>query len=263
MKIPLLQGRLLDADDRSGTVSAMVINSTTAKRYWPNDDALGHRITFDNPATKDSVWYTIVGVVGDTARAGADQPVFTESYLPLAQNASRRMQVLIRGTETQKALEAAVKDLDPNQPIVHFASLDAALGEQTALRRFTTFLLAMFAGTALLITGVGIFGLISYLVVQREQEFGVRFALGARPLNVLSLVASRVSLLACVGLILGTIGSLALSRLLSSMLFEVRRLDTLSYAVAAGTLLVICFIAALSPALRASRTNPLIAMRAE
>jgi ABC-type antimicrobial peptide transport system permease subunit len=201
--------------------------------------------------------------VGDTTRAGADQPVFTESYVPLAQNASRGMQIVIRGSNARTALATAVKELDPNQPIVHFSSLEGALGEQTALRRFTTFLLALFAVTALLITGVGLFGLISYLVIQRQQEFGIRFALGARPANVLSLVASRVMLMAAAGLGLGAFGAFSLSSLLNSMLFAVGRFDAASYIAAAAALLVICFFAAISPALRATRTDPLIAMRAE
>ena len=263
MKIPLLHGRLLSEDDRTGAVPAMLINNSTAKRYWPDANPIGHRITFDKPVTQKSVWYTIVGVVGDTTRAGADQAVFTESYVPLAQNASRKMEILMRGSSARRALESAVKEQDPNQPIVHFASLDVALGAQTALRRFTTFLLALFAVTALLITGVGLFGLISYLVIQRQQEFGIRFALGARPANILSLVASRVILMAAVGLAVGTLGAFSLSTLLNSMLFGIGRFDAGSYLVAAGALLVISFIAAISPALRATRTDPLIAMRAE
>jgi putative ABC transport system permease protein len=263
MKIPLLRGRLMDGNDRTGTLPAMLINETTAKRYWPNANPLGHRITFDKPVTPKSVWYTIVGVVGDTTRAGADQPVFTESYVLLAQNPSRKMEVLTRGSSAHSALDAAVKELDPNEPVVHFASLDAALGEQIALRRFTTSLLTLFAVTALLITGVGLFGLISYLVIQRQQEFGIRYALGARAVNVLSLVASRVMLMATVGLVLGTLGAFSLSNLLNTMLFGVGRLDAGSYLAAAGALLFICFSAAISPALRAIHVDPLIAMRAE
>jgi putative ABC transport system permease protein len=263
MKIPLLRGRLFDATDRNGALPAMLINDTTAKHYWPNADPLGHRITFDNPVTKESVWYTVVGVVGDTTRAGADQPVFTESYVPLAQNGSRRMQILLRGSNTRSALESAVKALDSNQPIVHFTSLEAAVGEQTSLRRFTTFLLAIFAAAALVITGVGLFGVISYLVIQRQQEFGIRFALGAGQANVLWLVTTRIMVMALVGVALGTLGSFALSGLFNSMLFGVKRFDAASYLAATGALLLICFIAAVSPALRAARTDPMIAMRAE
>lgn len=263
MKIPLRRGRLLDQNDRTGALPAMLINETMAKRYWPGADPLGHRITFDKPVTQKSLWYTIVGVVGDTTRAGADQPVFTESYVPLAQNASRKMVILVRGSSAHNALEAAVKQLDPDQPIMHFTGLEVALGEQTALRRFTTFLLGLFAVTALLITGVGLFGLISYLVIQRQQEFGIRLALGARPANVLFLVASRVMLMAAVGLVLGTLGSFGFSSLLNSMLFGVRRFDAGSYLAGAGALLFICFIAAVSPAIRATNVDPVIAMRAE
>jgi putative ABC transport system permease protein len=263
MKVPLLRGRWFDRSDRTGALPAMLINETAAKRYWPTESPLGHRITFDKPVTQKSVWYTVVGVVGDTIRAGADQPVFTESYVPLGQNASRKMQILVRGSSARSALEAAVKELDADQPVMHFAGLEVALREQTALRRFTTFLLGLFAVTALLITGVGLFGLISYLVIQRKQEFGIRFALGARPANVISLVASRVMLMAAIGLGLGTAGSFLFSSLLNSMLFGVKRFDLGSYLAGAAALLFICFIAALSPAVRATRVDPVIAMRTE
>ena len=123
--------------------------------------------------------------------------------------------------------------------------------------------MSLFAVTALLVTGVGLFGLISYLVIQRQQEFGIRFALGARRGNVLVLLAFRVFAMAGVGLALGMVGSFGLSSLLNSMLFGVRRFDPASYVAAASVLLVICVIAAISPAVRAARTSPLIAMRAE
>jgi predicted lysophospholipase L1 biosynthesis ABC-type transport system permease subunit len=240
-----------------------LINETAAKRHWPSENPLGHRITFDKPVTQKSAWYMVVGVVGDTTRAGADQPVFTESYLPLAQNASRKMEILLRGSGARSALEAAAKELDPDQPIMHFAGLEAALDEQTSLRRFTTALLGLFAVTALLITGVGLFGLISYLVIQRQQEFGIRFALGARPADVISLVASKVMLMAAVGLGLGTVGSFGFSSLLNSMLFGVKRFDAGSYFAGAAALLFICFLAAISPVIKATRVDPVLAMRTE
>jgi predicted permease len=263
MKIPLLRGRFFDARDRAASLPVVIINNTTAVRYWPNIDPLGKRITFGDPDKRGPRWYTIVGVVGDTSRAGPDRPVFTESYVPLAQGPSRGMQILIGGNGARAALLAAVHSLDPDQPIARFGSLDTALGNQVASRRFTTFLLTLFAFTALAVTGVGLYGLISYLVTQRRQEFGIRAALGAQPGDVLRIVVSRVGLMAAFGLAFGTLGALSVTRLLDSLLFGVTHFDAGSYLAAAAGLLLVCLTAAISPAIRAVRTDPLTALRAE
>jgi putative ABC transport system permease protein len=263
MKIQLLRGRFFDSRDRADSLPVIIINNTAALRYWPHADAVGKRITFDSPGKPGLRWHTIVGVVGDTSRAGPDQPVFTESYSPLAQEPSRSMQILIRGVGARAALLAAVHSLDSGQPIARFAGLDTALGGQMASRRFTTFLLTLFAITALAVTGVGLYGLISYLVTQRRREFGVRVALGARPGDVLRIVVSRVGLMAAYGLVLGTLGALGVTRLLDGLLFGVTRFDAGSYLAAAAGLLLVSLAAAISPAVRAIRTNPLTALRAE
>ena len=263
MKIPLLRGRLFDEQDRADTVPVVIVNRTTADYYWPNGEPLGKRITFEDPNNAKARWYTIVGVVADTKRAGADRPVFTESYYPLAQDPSLDMEIVLRGSGTRAALEAAVHAVDPGQPVARFVSLDAALGEQMASRRFTTFLLSLFAATALLITGVGLYGLVSYLVTQRRREFGIRVALGAQPRTVLWIVVSQVGRLAAYGLIAGTLGTLGLGRLIESLLFGITRFDPGSYFAGAAGLLVIALAAAASPALRAVRTSPMMSLRAE
>jgi putative ABC transport system permease protein len=263
MRIPLLRGRFFDAHDRAGSLLVIIINHATAVRYWPGEDPIGKRITFGDPGNMDALWYTIVGVVGDTSRAGPDHAVLTESYGPIAQGASRSMAILIRGSGARSALQAAVRSLDPDQPVARFGSLDAAVGEQVASRRFTTFLLTLFALTALAVTGVGLYGLISYLVTQRRQEFGVRMALGARAGDVLGIVVSRVGLMAGVGIGLGGLGALGVSRLLEALLFGVTRFDPGSYLGAAALLVGVAMIAAVSPAIRAVRTEPAVALRTE
>jgi putative ABC transport system permease protein len=263
MKIPLLRGRFFDDHDRADSLPVIIVNQTMADRYWPHGDPLGKRITFGPPNQPDARWYSIVGVVADTRRAGADRPVFTESYGPFAQGPSRTVQIVFRGSATRAALQDAIHAVDPGQPISRFASLDAALGEQLASRRFTTFLLSLFAATALVITAVGLYGLVSYLVTQRRREFGIRVALGAQPRSVLWSVLSGAGLLAAYGLIGGTVGTLVLGRLLDSLLFGVTRFDPGSYLAAAAGLLLIAFVAALSPAVRAVRTSPMISLRAE
>jgi putative ABC transport system permease protein len=267
MGIPLLRGRFFDSHDRADSPPVILINETTARRYWRNADPLGKRLTFGDPDAQGVSWYTIVGVVADTQRAGADQPVFTESYGPLAQGSNRAMQVLIRGRKetgaSKAALVAALRELDPQLPVAKFSSLDAALGDQVASRRFTTFLLTLFAGAALLIAGVGIYGLISYLVAQRRQEFGVRVALGAQTSDVLRIVVGRVAAMALLGLVLGTTAALLLTKGIESLLFGVTRFDPGSYLAAGAGLLLVCVAAAIPPAVQAIRVDPLTALRAE
>jgi putative ABC transport system permease protein len=263
MKIPLLRGRFFDEGDRADTVPVIMVNRTTADHYWPNGVPLGKRITFEDPNNAKARWYTIVGVVADTRRAGADRPVFTESYHPLAQEPSITMQIVIRGSGARAALQAALHAVDPGQTVDRFVSLDAALGDQLASRRFTTFLLSLFAASALVITGVGLYGLVSYLVTQRSREFGVRVALGAQPRTILWIVVSQVGRLAACGLIAGTVGALGLGRLIDSLLFGVTRFDPGSYFAAAAGLLLIALAAALSPAVRAVGTSPMTSLRGE
>lgn len=263
MKIPLLRGRFFDDRDRADTVPVIIINQAAAARYWPNGDPMGKRITFDAPNNPTARWCTIVGVVADTRRAGADRPVFTESYYPFGQGPSHTMQILIRGSGARAALQAAIHTVDPGQPITRFASLDAALSEEMASRRFTTFLLSLFAATALVITGVGLYGLVSYLVTQRRREFGIRVALGAQPRTVLWIVVSQVGRLAAYGLVAGALGAFGLGRLIDSLLFGVTRFDPGSYFTAAAGLLLIALAAVASPAIRAVRTSPMISLRAE
>jgi predicted permease len=263
MMIPRIRGRFFDDHDRADSVPVVIVNQTMADHYWPNGDPLEKRITFDAPNQPTARWYTIVGVVADTRRAGADRPVFTESYDAFAQGPSRTMQIVIRGSGARAALQGAIHAVDSGQPVARFASLDAALGEQMASRRFTTFLLSLFAATALVITGVGLYGLVSYLVTQRRKEFGIRVALGAQPRNILWIVVSQVGRLAAYGLIAGALGALGLGRLIDSLLFGVTRFDPGSYFAAAAGLLLIALAAALSPAVRAVGTSPMISLRAE
>src|SRR5271165_109280 len=267
MKIPLLKGRFFDEHDRAGSPAVAIINETTARKYWPKGDPIGQRFTFGERSGANVQWTTIVGVVADSRRAGVEQPVFTESYSPLAQSPSRAMSILIRASrnigDAKAALQAAVRQVDPQQPIATFTSMGTALGDREATRRFTTFLLTLFAGAALAIASVGIYGLISYLVAQRRQEFGVRVALGAQPGDLLRIVIGRLMALAALGLGLGLIGALILTRGLESFLFEVTRFDAGSYIVASVVLLLVCLAAAASPAVRATRADPLAALRAE
>lgn len=264
MKIPLLKGRFFNAQDHAKSPPVAIVNATTAHRYWPGEDPVGKRFTYGDSGPR-AQWLTIVGVVADTRRAGVDQPVFTESYTPLAQSPSLGMQILVRASPgaARTAIAGALHELDREQPLGSVISLQTALGDRVASRRFTTLLMMLFAATALTIAGVGIYGLISYLVTQRRQEFGVRVALGAQAADVMRLVVGGVMAMAGVGLALGLAGALLLSRGLEGLLFGIGRFDPRSYAVAAAGLLLVCLAAAVSPVVRALRVDPLTALREE
>jgi putative ABC transport system permease protein len=264
MKIPLLKGRLFDSRDRADSMPVAIINASTANRYWPDRDPIGQRFTYGRGGS-DASWLTIVGVVADTRRAGIDRPVFTESYLPLSQQPERMLQVVVRSTmnaaDVRKALTAAVHELDRDQPLASFGTLDNALNERTAARRFVVFLLSLFAVTAVTIAGVGIYGLIAYLVAQRRQELGVRIALGATPADVAGLVLGNVMAIAGIGLVAGGVSAWMFSRALEGLLFGVGRLDAASYVAAAIGVTLTSLISAIVPTVLALRIDPIIALR--
>jgi putative ABC transport system permease protein len=264
LKIPLLKGRLFDSRDRADSMPVAIINATTANRYWPDRDPIGQRFTYGRGGS-NATWLTIVGVVADTRRAGIDHAVFTESYLPMSQQPERMLQVVVRSTlnttDVRKALTAALHELDRDQPLASFGTLDNSLNERTAARRFVVFLLSLFALTAVTIAGVGIYGLIAYLVAQRRHELGVRVALGATPGDVARLVLGNVMAIAGSGLVVGGFSAWMFSRSLEGLLFGVGRLDAASYVAAAIAVALTSLISAMVPTALALRIDPIIALR--
>jgi predicted permease len=264
MKIPLIKGRLFDSRDRTDSIPVAIINASTANLYWPDRDPIGQRFAYGS-GTPNATMYTIVGVVADTRRAGIDRPVFTESYLPLSQQPDRMLQVVVRSklnaADLRRALTAAVRELDRDQPLVSFGTLDNALNDRTAARRFVVFLLSLFAATAVTIAGVGIYCLIANLVAQRRQELGVRVALGATPGDVARLVLGNVMAIAGTGLVVGGFSAWMFSRALEGLLFGIGRLDTASYVAAAIAVTLTSLVSAIVPTALALRIDPIIALR--
>jgi ABC-type antimicrobial peptide transport system permease subunit len=183
----------------------------------------------------------------------------------MSQQSERMLQVVVRSRltteQTRNAITAAVRELDPNQPLAAFGSLENALQEKSASRRFVTLLLSLFAVTAVAISGVGIYGLITYLVAQRQREFGMRVALGARPGAVARLVLRQVVVMAIAGLCAGAIGAWSFSRALETLLFGIHRLDPVSYVAGALAVMLTCIVAAIVPTIAAIRVDPIIALR--
>jgi putative ABC transport system permease protein len=265
LQIPLLRGRYFSDSDSATSPRVAIINQTTARTHWPHDDPLGKRFKFGNP-DDDLPWLTVVGVVGDTRRAGIDHPVFTESYQPHTQD-PRSMTVLVRtdGEPSQlvSALRAAVRKLDHDVALAQVAPLDVLIDDQIAPRRFNTWLLTAFGVAAVALTAIGLYGLLAYLVALRRHEMAVRLSIGATPRHLLGLIVRDVSAVVGIGTSLGLAGGLAAAASMRGLLFGIAPSDPVSHAVTLIMLGIVGVAAACIPLRRAMRIDPAIALRIE
>ena len=267
LRIPLRRGRLFTSADGPATQRVVVVNESLARRFFPDEDALGKRVTYDDPADAQARWLTIVGIVADTRRGGVDREPRAEVYYPFTQLPDRRMYVLVRTSGDPLALgrpaQAQVWAIDSNQPTASVRSVEAILADAQANRRFTTLLLGLFSIVALALAAIGIYGVIAYSTAQRVQEIGIRMALGASRTNVLTSVVKEAVMIGVVGLALGMAAALALTRFLSGLLFGVGARDPMTFIALSLGLLLVAVLAALIPATRAVRVNPLVALRGD
>jgi putative ABC transport system permease protein len=275
MGIELVRGRTFTATDRRGAPLVMVINETLAREAFPGQDAVGKRIACCEPGPDGSPnWKEIVGVVKDVYANGLDQTPEPEFYLPMVQApvaawswTDRTMTVAVRArTEAiplMAPLRRAIAEVDPGLPLYNLGTMQGRLTESLAQSRFSTTLLTVFGAIALILAAIGVYGVISYGVTQRSQEIGIRMALGARRADVLGMVVRHGALLAGIGLAVGLAGALILSRLLSSLLFQVSPTDPPTFAVGMVVLSAVAVLAAALPARRAARTDPMVALRNE
>ena len=265
LQISLLRGRVFSDGDRADGQRVAIINETAAKTHWPNEDPLGKRFKFGVPGD-DAPWLTVVGVVADTRRAGIDHPAFTESYQPYTQN-PRSMIALIRTTgeptAIAPALRAIVRELDQDQPLARVAPLDDWIDNQTAARRFNTWLLGAFGAAAIALTAVGLYSLLAYLVALRRHEMAVRLAIGGTPNQVLGLIVRHVSWLVGIGLSLGLAGALAAAQSMRGLLFGIEPWDPLSQTATIALLGAVAVAAAWIPARCAMRVDPAMVLRME
>jgi putative ABC transport system permease protein len=264
MGIRLLEGRLFDARDVDGAPPAIIVNQTMARTYYGNESAIGHRI---RPGFQDP-WRTIVGVVEDVKNAALDKPAGTEIFLPEHQGIPvRSIYLAVRTAGDPHSLiapvRAAVRDIDPSLPIAQVRTMDEVLAGARSRPRFLTTLLGLFSFTALLLAAVGLYGVISYSVTRRMTEFGIRMAMGAKSSDVLSLVLSQGLKLAAVGVAAGALGALALTRLISGLLYGVSSFDPITFCAMALLLGAVTVAACIIPARRATKVDPLIALRYE
>lgn len=264
MGIPLLQGRSFTDQDRPETPLVALINQTMAREYWPHHEAIGKRFLWGDRT------FTVVGVVGDVKLSGLDAdvgPVIYMSTFQVESGISFQAVFAIRTEGEPKALIPAVRSQiwasDKELPVYDVVEMNAVLAESLAQRRFTMFLLAGFAAIALLMAAVGIYGVIAYSVAQRTREMGVRIALGASSARVLSMVIMESSRLVFVGIVAGSLAALLLARSMTSLLFGVRPFDGTSFTVAVLLLGAVALLAAYIPARRATKVDPMIALRYE
>ena len=266
MGIPLLSGRTITPQDVADGPQVALVNEAVVRRYFPNEDPLGKRFKFGDPEDQ-APWITIVGVVKDVRRQGLDTAARIASYLPHRQRPARSLEVVIRAAGEPLALAGAARDtirsLDRDLPITNLRTMSDVLSETSAQRRFNMLLLGLFAGVALLLAAVGIYGVMAYAVTQRTHEIGIRMALGARPRDVLSLVLKQGLGLALAGVALGLGGAFALTRLMASLLYEVSATDPLTFAAVALLLVGVASLASYLPARRATKVDPMIALRYE
>ncbi len=272
MRVPLRSGRAFDDHDRVGAPGALIINETLARAVWPDGNALGQRVLMGGGGI-DSVWRTVVGIVGDVKHRGLDAEPRPEMYMPEAQwpagtgTAPRSLYLAIRTSGDPALLagplRATLASIDPDVPLAEIQPMHDAVGAWAAQRKLTMLIVTLFAALALGLGAVGIYGVMAHLVVQRSREIGIRIALGAVPREILRLVAGQGALMVGSGILLGAIASVAATRWITGMLYEVRPTDPLIFTSTAAALSVVAAAATLVPAIRATRLDPIDTLRSE
>jgi putative ABC transport system permease protein len=238
-----------------------------AKRFWPSEDPVGKRISTATQSGQQTQWQTIVGVVGNVRHLGLDMEPRPELYYHTNTSPPFGPVLVVRTKSDPKSLislaRAKVRELDRDLPISNINTMEQLVAQSVAQRRFGMFLLGTFAILALVLAAIGIYGVVSYSVAQRTQEIGVRMALGAQTQDVLKLVLKNGLTLAVIGVGIGLVGALLLTRLMAKLLFEVRPTDVLTFVAVSVGLLGVAFLASYIPARRATKVDPLVALRYE
>ena len=260
--IRLLQGRLFTDGDTASSPPVVIINETAARRFFPNENPLGRKVTIAGPEPGE-----IIGVVEDVKQYALTRESPPHMYSPQTQKPSSGMTLFVRTARTPMSLVSAVRQavlaVDKDQPVSDVQTMDQVLSESLAQRRFTMLLLGIFGATALLLSAVGIYGVMAYSVTRRTGEIGIRMALGAQRADILGLVFRQGGRLIALGLAVGLLGGLVLTRFLGSMLFGVTAHDPATFAAIAVLLAGVALLACWLPARRAARVDPMVALRAE
>ena len=266
--IPLLHGRFITAADKAGAPPVIVINRAMAEKYWGTEDTVGKRVTWDDHP-KEEDWFRVVGVVGDVKdkpSSPATEPAFWWSSLqqPFAFLGES---LVIRSASDPQTLADAVRNevhrLDPALAVADVQSMDAIVYGSVATPRFGFVLVGLFAGLAIILAAIGTYGVISYSATQRTSEFGLRVALGAQRIDVIRLVLTQAARLVLAGTALGLVFALILARVLKNLIYNVSPADPLTFVSVGLMVIAIAVLACYIPALKATRANPMTALRAE
>ena len=259
----LLRGRSFTEGDEDGKPLVAIIDETTARKYWPDRDPLGRRVRFARDATKP--WTTIVGIVKDIKSDGLDIDGVPHIYVSTYQDSSKRLSVVLRTSLPATLLEPQIRheiqSIDPRLPVFNVSSMNDVLDRSLASRRLSADLVSGFAGLAVLLASIGIYGLLAYMVGQRSREIGIRMALGARRGDILRMFLRKGAALAGVGIVAGLVFSAATASMMASLLYGVRPHDPAVFLIAPLLLFAIAVLASYLPARRATKVNPIVALR--
>ena len=264
----MVAGRTFSQEELAGNPGVVMVSENVAKRFWPGQDPVNKRIKEGRPGSSGSPWFRIIGVVAEMKYRGLpnNPTADPDIYLPMS---DRRRDILLvvrtplDPASLSGAVRSAIHDMDKTVPIYNIATMATRIGEQTARNRFTSWLMGIFAGVALMLAVVGVYGVMSYAVTRRTQEIGVRMALGANGSQVLRLIVGQGIPLILAGILLGLAVSFGLTRLLATLLYGVTATDAFTFTSVTALLGLIALFACWLPALRASRVDPLVALRHE
>jgi putative ABC transport system permease protein len=264
--VPLLRGRGFSDQDDQTSPGVAIVSESLARRFIPGEEPIGRRIKLGGRESTRP-WLIIVGVAGDVHDQALESDARPCVYVPYPQFPTSNMTLVVRGVSDPKLLIPAIREgvwtVDRDQPVTEIKTMDQFVSESISSRKFNALLLAIFAGLALVLATVGVYGVIAYSVSQRVQEIGIRMALGAQPSSVVRLVLGRGMVLVVVGVAIGLSTSLALTRLMTSLLFGVSATDAGTFLAVSGLLIMIALLASYIPARRAAKVDPMVALRSE
>jgi len=267
MEIPLLSGRQFTEQDTKDSPNVALINKTMAAQLWPNEAPLGKRIKFPGSDKNPQPWRTIVGTVSDVSQYALDKTPPMQIYLPHTQFPTSFNSIVVRTQNEPSALIAAIRReiqaVDKDQAVFNVTTLEELIGDSIVIRRFFMLLLLVFAALALILAAVGIYGVMSYVASQRTYEIGIRMALGAQTRDVLKLIIGSGMALTFIGVAAGLAGAFVLTRLMAGLLFGVSATDTITFLIVSVGLTLVALLACYIPARRATKVDPLIALRYE
>jgi putative ABC transport system permease protein len=267
MEIPLLKGRSITDQDQNDSQNIALINSTMAAQLWPNEDPIGKRIRFPGSEKRPQPWRTIVGIVSDVSQYALDKKPPMQIYIPHPQFPTSFNTIVVKTKTDPAAMTGAVRReilaVDQDQAVFNVTTLQQLMGDSISVRRFFMLMLLVFAALALILAAVGIYGVMSYVASQRTQEIGIRMALGAQTGDVLKLIMGNGMALALIGVVAGLAGAFALTRFMAGVLFGVTATDAMTFVSVSAGLIAVALLACYLPARRATKVDPLVALRYE